>query len=259
MSYVLGYQPRRRTLHGLGQTSTVAPTVPSVRSTSVHPYGGGWRGQAPAGTAAPSSGASTAAQVAGTPVPVGYSTNSVFINSDGSQWEYSSSQGVFINVGTPYNLAAPSAATPTAATSTTAAAGTAGAASTAAQVVGSPVPVGTVIGTAYTDIYGNVWQFSTATGTWIETAIGTATTAATAASSVVPPGTSTATPYTDANGNTWTYSNGAWVMTASGAASPYSSILTWLSESTLMAGIPNWGLVAGIGLVAVMMMNRGKK
>jgi hypothetical protein len=45
---------------------------------------------------------------AGTPVPAGYSTNAPFINSDGSQWIYSASQGRWINTGTPYNLSAPS-------------------------------------------------------------------------------------------------------------------------------------------------------
>jgi hypothetical protein len=40
----------------------------------------------------------------GTPVPPGYSQNAPFINSDGSQWEYSAAQGRWVNVGTPYNL-----------------------------------------------------------------------------------------------------------------------------------------------------------
>lgn len=40
----------------------------------------------------------------GTPVPAGYSRNAPFINSDGSQWEYSAAQGRWINVGTPFNL-----------------------------------------------------------------------------------------------------------------------------------------------------------
>jgi hypothetical protein len=40
----------------------------------------------------------------GTPVPAGYSQNAPFINSDGSQWEYSAAQGRWVNVGTPYNL-----------------------------------------------------------------------------------------------------------------------------------------------------------
>lgn len=88
--------------------STPTPQVtvpPAPPPTSVYISSGG-------GTASPgfSASASTAAQTSGTPVPTGFPTNSVFINqADGSQWEYSSSQGKWISVGTPYNLGAPSA------------------------------------------------------------------------------------------------------------------------------------------------------
>lgn len=60
------------------------------------------------------------AATTGTPVPAGYSQNSVFIANDGSQWEYSGAQGKWINVGTPYNLG-PGAAISPAATPTPAA------------------------------------------------------------------------------------------------------------------------------------------
>jgi len=47
---------------------------------------------------------------AGTPVPAGYPTNQLFVNSDGSLWEYSANG--WVNVGTPYNTGV--AATPAA-------------------------------------------------------------------------------------------------------------------------------------------------
>lgn len=38
--------------------------------------------------------------------------------------------------------------------------------------------------------------------------------------------------------------------------SGYQSILDWLSESTLISGFPNWGIVAAAGLAVVWMQNR---
>jgi len=62
-----------------------------------------WRTPAPAGASA------------GTPVPAGFPANQLFINTDGSQWIYSSSQSKWINAGTPTNVSAAQspAATPT--------------------------------------------------------------------------------------------------------------------------------------------------
>lgn len=48
----------------------------------------------------------------GTPVPSGFPTNQIFVNTDGSQWVYSASMAKWINVGTPYNVGAPVAAAP---------------------------------------------------------------------------------------------------------------------------------------------------
>jgi|HubBroStandDraft_6_1064221.scaffolds.fasta_scaffold17089_8 hypothetical protein len=63
---------------------------------------------------------------AGTPVPAGYPTSQMFIDSNGGFWQYSSSQSQWINVGTPYNTgaasvppAAPTGSTPSAPTSLT--------------------------------------------------------------------------------------------------------------------------------------------
>jgi len=107
-------------------------------------------------------------------VPAGYSPNSVFIANDGSQWEYSVSDGKWIDVGTPYNLNSPGV---------TPATTTPGTASNASQVSGTPVPIGYPIGQAFTDGYGNTWQYSAAYGTW------TMTTSAAGSSAAISAGT----------------------------------------------------------------------
>lgn len=228
--------------------------VPFMPFTSVYP---------PAASAG-SSGGSTAAQVAGTPVPAGYNINSVFIASDGSQWEYSGAQGKWIDVGTPYNLGTGAGVTPAPTGSSTPNA------STAAQVSGTPVPIGYPTTAPYSDSYGNTWQFNPNTGMWIETAIGNPYTSqltaggggavAGAAGSPIPAGTSTAAPYTDASGNTWVYdpATGSWQLaSAAASSSPYSSILTWLSQSSLISPVPNWIIVVGVGFVALKFMQPG--
>jgi hypothetical protein len=173
---------------------------------------------------------STAAEVAGTPVPVGYNRNTPFINSDGSQWEFSVSQDLWVNVGTPYqvNPIVPAPGT------------TSATASTGAQIGGTPVPVGYPTAAPYSDIYGNVWQFNTATGTWIETFQAGSAPAISPSGAIAP----AAAPN---------------VLTDS-----YTSILNWLTESSLLSPVPNWALVAGLGFVALKMMHpsspaRGKR
>lgn len=43
---------------------------------------------------------------AGSPVPAGYPTSQIFVNTDGSFWQYSSTLAKWMNVGTPYNTGA---------------------------------------------------------------------------------------------------------------------------------------------------------
>jgi len=103
--------------------------------------------------------ASTAAEVAGTPVPVGYPITSPYVDTQGNTWGFNSSTGAWVVTA----LSTTASASAVTATSTGAA--------TAAQVSGTPVPVGTSNSSIYTDSSGNTWQFNTATGTWMETAV----------------------------------------------------------------------------------------
>lgn len=75
---------------------------------------------------------------AGTPVPAGFPTNQIFVNSDGSFWEWSGSK--WVNVGIPYGTGA--SATPAAAPPSSSGAPTTPTASTTAPVVNvtSPAP-----------------------------------------------------------------------------------------------------------------------
>lgn len=88
-------------------------------------------------------------------------------------------------------------------------------------------------------------------------------------------------PYTDSYGNVWTYGPSGWQITgnvssalpAAGAAgapsytggtttvntgSGYQSVLDWLSEQTLISGIPNWGVSAAAAALLLVLKNRGQ-
>ncbi len=70
----------------------------------------------------------------GTPVPTGYPTSQLFVNSDGSFWQYNPASQNWVNVGTPYNTGA--SATPAAPAPSSSGASTAPPANTTA-----PAPV----------------------------------------------------------------------------------------------------------------------
>lgn len=81
---------------------------------------------APSPTLPPVSALPSSAANAGTPVPVGYPTNQMFVDPNGGFWEFSSAQNQWVSVGTPYNTgaggippAAPTGSTPSAPTSLT--------------------------------------------------------------------------------------------------------------------------------------------
>jgi hypothetical protein len=212
------------------------------------PFPVGLPGATP-GTGTTSTPPASTGATAGSPVPAGFNQNSVFIASDGSQWEYSTSAGKWIDVGTPYNLNSPGVTPP---------AVTPGTASSASQVSGTPVPIGYPIGQAFTDATGNTWQYSAAYGVWTMTVSAAGSSAAlTAGAGSVPVGTATNAPYTDASGNTWVYNptTGAWTLSSAAGASPYDSILTFLSSSSLGSAvgiqIPNWITLSALGFVAL--------
>jgi hypothetical protein len=101
----------------------------------------------PIDTAAPP--APTPVANAGTPVPAGFPTNQIFVNSDGSFWQYSSARGAWVNVGTPYNTGA--AATPPAPPPSSTGSSTMPPSTTApAPVSASGTPI--VTGTSYQEI-----------------------------------------------------------------------------------------------------------
>ncbi len=251
------------------------------------------------GSTSTTSAPATGAIVAGTPVPANYPTNQLYVNSDGSLWEYNASTNTWFSAGTPYSGGGQAPASSTPAASTTAST--------------NPVPSGYPTSSTYTDASGNVWAYNGAA--WVN--YGSSSNAAnqaaliananaqaafasgastTLATNPVPSGYPTSSTYTDASGNVWAYNGSAWVnygtssnaanqaalvananaqaAFASGASttSPapvsvttstetgYQSILDWLSESTLISGIPNWVMAAGAGLLALKLaQSKGKR
>jgi hypothetical protein len=268
----LGAMRRRRGLRGFGAVPTTfataipgfAPTV-VFGSRSLGPIAAPIWQQSRIGTVLPgitpaqtasiaaqqsttNTGAgSTAANVSGSPVPVGYPTNSIYVDSNGGFWEYSSAQGTWLNVGTPYNVGGTATSAPSTTASTTA---------SGAVVPYSPVPAGYPTNMLYTYTDGSVWQYNASIGGWTEIQAPSTTTSM-LTSSGVPTGTPTTAPYTDSAGNVWTYNptTGQWAISVPASSSGYQSILDWLSTSTLISGVPNWIIAAGAGFAAIKLMN----
>jgi hypothetical protein len=110
---------RRASLSGLGAAAQADPTYLLWRGGRINSRVRPGPGLIPAGSpVTPTATPAPPISVAGTPVPVGFSTNQLFMAPDGSQWAYSIAQGRWINVGTPYNLSAPSASVTPVSTST---------------------------------------------------------------------------------------------------------------------------------------------
>jgi hypothetical protein len=267
----LGAMRRRRGMRlagGLGvatgaSSGWVAPfvggsVVPSGIARSIGPiFGGPSRflnplgplNPGPQGTGASTTNTgagSTAANVSGSPVPVGYPTSQIYVAPGGAFWEFNGS--TWQNVGTPYNVSggpAPASTTPSITASGT-------------VVPPSPVPAGYPTNMLYTYTDGSVWQYSASIGGWTEIQAPSTTTSM-LTSTGVPTGTPTTAPYTDSAGNVWTYNptTGQWAISvpASAASSGYQSILDWLSTSTLITGVPNWIIAAGAGFAAIKLMN----
>lgn len=161
----------------------------------------------------------TPAQTAGTPVPPNFSQNQIFVSSTGAQYIYSTSQGKWISVGTPYNPNAPSATTP--------------AATGASYYPGSPVPASWPTSQVFVDSAGNQWYYNAGYGTFQPMSnLATSSTLSTSSSGALPTGV---------------------------VSSPYSSVLSWLSQADLLPPIPNWGVVAGLGFLALKFMPSGGK
>jgi hypothetical protein len=89
----------------------------------------------------------------------------------------------------------------------------------------------------------------------------------------VPSTWPTSQPYIDSSGNTWTWSGaGGWQITtyansaataantaaSSTGAATATTPPSWFTDPTqeLISGVPNWGLVAGGGVILLMLMKR---
>lgn len=148
---------------------------------------------------------------------------------------------------------------------------------TAPAAPGSPVPENFPTSQLFVDSSGNTWQYSSSSGQWGQ--ISTGTTASPSgyySGTLVPNGTPTNEPYVDSYGNVWIFnaaanswsvgsSNNAALLAQEAAAagattaatvaapaeSDTQSLLDWLSQQTLITGVPNWALAIGVGFIAL--------
>jgi hypothetical protein len=213
--------PRAQGLGRLGAQPTYMPLRPSIISQL-------W-GNNPSGLPGSLVAANTAPQNPSTnnvsPVPVAPT---------------SFAAGTFYTTPATVQVSLPSGATVTQSTSS---------GSTAAQVSGTPVPVGQPVASPYTDSSGNVWLFNGTT--WYNAS-------AQVAGTPVPVGTSTTSTYTDSSGNVWTFNGTVWASPT--AASTATSLLsgTWWESNTIISAIPNWVTIGGAAF-ALWMLTRGKR
>ena len=155
----------------------------------------------------------------GTPVPSNFPKNQIFVNTDGSFWQWSPSQSTWVSVGTPYSTGA-----------TPAQAGTG--APAGSSVYTTPVPAGYPTNQPYYDASGNIWTYNANTGQWSVT--GTTATGGALIPTVAPaPSAASAAPV---------------------VTDGYQAILTWLNGTDLgstvgVAGIPNWTVALGAALL----------
>lgn len=112
------------------------------------------------------------------------------------------------------------------------------------------------LGETYQDQAGNIYTYGSA-GWQLTSAASSGTVPSTAAQSAAatpsgfPSNPTINQTYTDTSGNVWTYTSSGWVETTPEASA--SSAASWLTESSI-AGIPNYWLVAGGGLLLILMM-----
>lgn len=217
---------------------------------------GGWGTSAvPASTptqtgAASPPDAGTSAQ-AGTPIPFNWPIDSPYTDASGNIWTYQNGQWAITS-------AVPSVSSQGTATPTTwrtqrnpsgVALQTNGPAAQTAQS-GTPVPVGWPTSSSYTDSNGNIWTYTTTSGWQV-----TGTSASQSALLAEEEAAATAAAAT----GTTTTAAGTTVSVSSTAADSWATLTSWLQGSTIITGVPNFFLVAGVGVVGLLIFTRGKR
>lgn len=87
---------------------------------------------------------------------------------------------------------------------------------------------------------------------------GTSASGSTVAQTTPPGNYPTDEPYTDAAGNIWTWNptSGWQITTPAGSSSSAASGTDWLTQQTIITGLPNWGVVGAIGLGVLLLMRK---
>ncbi|HVC00270.1 MAG TPA: hypothetical protein VNJ12_13200 [Candidatus Dormibacteraeota bacterium] len=197
--------------------------------------------QAPAVLPLPPAPVQTVSTYPGTPVPIGTSTNSSYVASDGTTWLWNADAGTWLQAGTFYP--------------------------------GTPVPTSTPTNQVYTAADGSQWVWNQSTAAWINVS---SETGATSGGTPVPANYPKTQIYTDSSGNEWIYSTSMnnWVTVGaagagSTAAAPattasqnitdwsgYQSVLNWLTETNLVSPVPNWIVALGAGVIFYKLIGR---
>lgn len=215
---------------------------------------GGWStsavpsspGGAPSYASPPAEG--TVAQ-AGTPVPFNWPIAQPYTDTNGNVWTYNAASGWSITSAVP-TTAQQRTVTPSTYPIGYGPYGVAlspGGPSAVTGQAGTPVPVGYPTNEPYTDSNGNTWTYSTTAG-WQITSTSSSQAALLAEEQSAAAAAATGT--TTAAGTTS-------VSVSSGTS--WSDLTTWLQESTIISGLPNFFLVAGVGVVGLLIFTRGKK
>lgn len=117
------------------------------------------------------------------------------------------------------------------------------------STTGTPVPAGFPVNQFFVAPDGSVWEYSAASKTWLNT--GTPYNVGAPAAPTPTPGSSSAS--TPAQPVSVT------VNTPAASSGGYQAILDWLTQQTLISGIPNWVIAGGGVLLAYKMSSGGKK
>lgn len=119
------------------------------------------------------------------------------------------------------------------------------------STTGTPVPAGFPVNQFFVAPDGSVWEYSAASKSWMNTGTPYNVGASAAASTPAAAGSSSAS--TPAQPVSVT------VNTPAASSGGYQAILDWLTQKTLISGIPNWVIAGGGVLLAYKMSSGGKK
>jgi hypothetical protein len=126
---------------------------------------------------------------------------------------------------------------------------TAGTATATATNTGTPVPGNFPTNQLFINTDGSQWIYSATQAKWISAGTPVNVNAGSSAAATTTPAAQTPAPVSAAVDPSQVSA-----AAAAPATSDYQSVLDWLGQSTLISGIPNWGIALGAGLLVAHVM-----